>query len=91
MQFAYQARDLAGRVRDGEIVAETLDEAAKLVRREGLFLLKIIERGSRSDDHRMAIFQKRVTRQEIVYLTQLAVMIDAGVHFRRHRRARPGR
>lgn len=80
MQFAYQARDLAGRVRDGEIVADTLDEAAKLVRREGLFLLKIIERGSRSDDRRLEIFQKRVTRQEIVYLThQLAVMIDAGV------------
>ncbi|MGE3315627.1 MAG: type II secretion system F family protein [Planctomycetaceae bacterium] len=80
MQFAYQARDLAGRVRDGEIVADTLDEAAKLVRREGLFLLKIIERGSSHDDRPLEIFQRRVTRQEIVYLThQLAVMIDAGV------------
>lgn len=80
MQFAYQARDLAGRIRDGEIVAETLDEAAKLVRRDGLFLLSIIERGTRADHQRLSLFQKRVTRQEIVYLThQLAVMIDAGV------------
>lgn len=80
MQYIYQARDLAGRIRDGEIVAETLDEAAKLVRREGLFLLSIIERRNGSDERRLALFQKRVTRQEIVYLThQLAVMIDAGV------------
>ncbi len=80
MQFVYHARDLAGALRDGELFAETLDEAVKQIRRDGLFLLSIVEQGEGADVHQLSIFQRRVSRQEIVYLThQMAVMIDAGV------------
>lgn len=80
MQFAYQARDLTGRIRDGLITAETAAEATRQLRTEGLYLLSLDEHSGRAPVSSLPVFQKRITRNEIVYLTnQLAVMIDAGV------------
>jgi len=80
MEFTYQARDPGGHVRSGEIVAESLAEAANQVRRDGMFLISLVERATSGDDRPLALFQRRVSRQEVVYFThQLAVMIEAGV------------
>lgn len=80
MQFAYQARDLTGRIRDGLITAETAAEATRQLRTEGLYLLSLDEHSGRAPVSSLPVFQKRITRNEIVYLTnQLAVMVDAGV------------
>lgn len=80
MNFTYQARDIAGQIRDGEIVAASLEEATRQLRQEGMYLLSLQERASSAVRSEFALFQKRPKRTEIVYLTnQLAVMVDAGV------------
>ncbi len=80
MQFAYQARDASGRIRDGELVANTADEATAQLRADGLYLMSLVAREAKSKVTGPSLFQKRVHRQDIIYFTnQLAVMIDAGV------------
>ena len=79
MQFSYQAREASGQIRSGEINAENSDAAAQQLRRDGLYLLSIQETSAGSQGQ-MALFQKRITRSEIIYATtQLAVMVDSGI------------
>ena len=81
MIFTYQARDVTGRVRDGEITAASSEDATKQLRQDGMYLLSIEEANAgKSSGPKFNLFQKRVTRKDIIYFTnQLAVMIDAGV------------
>jgi type II secretory pathway component PulF len=80
MQFTYQARDMSGKLRQGELVAASLEEATRIVRKEGLYLLSMGEVKTAAVAVRTSLFQKRVPRAEVIYVTsQLAVMIDAGV------------
>ncbi len=80
MQFAYQARDVSGNMRQGELVASNPQEATKLLRKDGMYLLSLNEALESTDAQPFSMFQKRVSRSEIVYVTsQMAVMIDAGV------------
>lgn len=80
MQFTYQARDTGGRVRGGEICAEDAKQATQQLRQDGLFLLSLDETARGSTGSGSTLFQKRISRSDIIYLTsQLAVMIDAGV------------
>jgi type IV pilus assembly protein PilC len=80
MQFTYKARDASGRIRTGELSAAAADEAKKQLRQEGLFLLSLEEVAQKRASAGPSLFQKRIARAEIIYLTnQLAVMIDAGV------------
>ncbi|MEX0703958.1 MAG: type II secretion system F family protein [Planctomycetales bacterium] len=80
MQFAYQARDSGGRIRDGAIAAADTDEAARLLRRDGLYLLSLKEQAEDAAGGELALFRRRVSRSDIIYFTnQLAVMVDAGV------------
>ena len=80
MQFAYQARDITGHVHDGEITAADVHEATRQLRQEGMYLLALREKGAAAIGFDLALFQKRVSRSDIVYLTnQLAVMVDSGI------------
>lgn len=81
MNFAYQARDAGGRVREGEIAAATVEEAARLLRRDGLYLLSLKEKAvEAAAGFSLGLFRSGVLRSEIIYFTnQLAVMVDAGV------------
>ena len=80
MQFTYQARDVSGEVKSGEISADSAETATQQLRQDGLYLLSIEESSRVSSSAGLAMFQKKVSRSDIIYLTnQLAVMIDAGV------------
>lgn len=80
MQFAYQARDISGKVKEGLVAAATAADAMRQLRQEGLFLLNLTEAASEAAEVGRALMPKRISRTEIVYLTsQLAIMIDAGV------------
>ena len=81
MYFTYQARDLAGRICDGQVVADSADEAGRQLRQEGMYLLSLREGEAASgEDQLPAILRRRVRRGEMIYVYgQLAVMIDAGV------------
>jgi len=80
MQFAYRARDVGGNLRQGELAASTAQEAGRLLRQEGMFLVSLNEADEAPNTVSFSLFQKRVSRSEIVDVTnQMAVMIDAGV------------
>jgi len=80
MQFTYQARDTGGRIRNGELAANNVDEASRMLRQEGLYLLRIDEATRVTQAQFSKLFRRRVSRNEIIYLTsQLAVLVDAGV------------
>ena len=80
MHFVYQARDASGRVREGDIDAASAEEATRKLRQDGLYLLSLNQGAKASASTGLALFQKRIKRSDIIYLTnQLAIMIDAGV------------
>lgn len=80
MQFAYQARDLTGQPRNGVIVANAIEEVTHQLRSEGMLVVSVEEADDAAGDGEIGLFAKRVTKNEIIYLTnQLAVMVDAGV------------
>jgi len=75
MAFQYRVRDPMGKVHEGTLDAVTLDDAAQQLRRDGFQVLSIDE----SDDG-AGLFPRRVTKNEIIYLTnQLAIMVDTGI------------
>lgn len=75
MQYAYRARDTLGNVVLGSIDATGEDDAALLLRRDGLHLLKLEE-----DTGGITLFARRIRKDEIVYLTgQLAIMVETGI------------
>src|SRR5437870_4814069 len=79
MRFTYQARDPSGRVKEGEITATDREEATRLLRKEGNYLLALDE-AKAGDGAGGGLFKKRVSQGDIIYFTnQLAIMIDAGV------------
>jgi type IV pilus assembly protein PilC len=80
MLFTYQARDLTGKIRDGEISAASEAEATRQLRQDGMYLLSMAERKGAANVPGLELFQRRIRRGEIIYLTnQLSIMIDAGV------------
>ena len=80
MNFAYQARDGSGRLRDGEIAAAGPDEAALQLRKEGLYPIALREAAASASQAASSFGRRRVTRSEVIYVTnQLSVMVDAGV------------
>ena len=80
MNFAYQARNRDGEVQSGEITANDQDEAAQQLRRDGLYVMSIKEDSGPVVSAGLSIFQKKIKRDDIIYLTnQLSVMVDAGV------------
>lgn len=80
MRFSYQARNREGEVVSGEFTASNQDEATQQLRRDGLYVMSIEEESGSATSTVPSIFQKRIKRNDIIYLTnQLSVMVDAGV------------
>jgi len=74
MKYQYRARDPLGKVREGEIDADTIEVAAQRLRQDGLAILHLDE------DTDGSLFPRRVSKSDIIYLTsQLAVMVDTGI------------
>jgi type IV pilus assembly protein PilC len=80
MNFTYQARDERGKIREGEIMAGTADEAMQQLRHESLYLTSLEENTRTVSKPSPQWLRRRVPRAEIIYFTnQLAVMVDAGI------------
>lgn len=82
MRFTYQVRDASGKIKEGELNAASSAEATKQLRQDGVYILALTEAAARSGSGGagLALFQRRVSRADIIYLTnQLAIMVDAGV------------
>ncbi len=79
MQFAYLARDTAGKKLSGTVAADSQADAAHMLRQDGLYAISLEEARAKST-LTIPWFGRRVSRSELVYTTsQLAVMIDAGI------------
>lgn len=80
MLFTYQARDAQGAIRDGELSAASAEEASQQLRQDGMYLMSLDETDEGAKSTGLALFRRRVSRGEIIYMTnQLAVMVDAGI------------
>jgi type IV pilus assembly protein PilC len=82
MRFTYQVRDSSGRIKDGEINAASAADATRQLRQDGFYILSLTEAAARagSGSAALAIFQRRVSRADVIYVTnQLSIMVDAGV------------
>ena len=80
--FRYTARDQAGVSSTGQLAAQSAAEAARMLRGEGKFVIKLQELTQAATAQQMAQMagSRRVKRVEVIYfLTQLSLMIDAGV------------
>ncbi|GGH86064.1 type IV pilus assembly protein PilC [Pullulanibacillus pueri] len=77
--YNYTGRDLKGRKRHGGISAETRQEAAKLLREQGIAALELVE-GKPSLMSKDISFGKRVKSSDLViFLRQFATLVKAGV------------
>jgi type IV pilus assembly protein PilC len=82
-KFSYQARDGGGDLATGIVNAATMEEAAKSLRAEGKYIVKIVPAAKADDDDATVVAasrSKRVKRKEVIFFAhQLAVMIETGV------------
>lgn len=88
-QFAYTARDDAGQIVEGDIKAESELDAARTLRADGRFVVRV----ERSDGRRPAgrsaaptrergsgLFREKLAPDDLIFFTsQLAVMVETGV------------
>jgi type IV pilus assembly protein PilC len=86
--FAYVARDDTGTLVEGEVSAPSPTEAAKIIRGDGKFVVRINPKGSRAAAKTRpagaaasaSLFGKKYKPEDLIYFTnQLAVMIETGV------------
>lgn len=87
--FIYIAKDEAGATVNGTIAAESQAEAARAVRREGKFVVRMAQGGSAAALAKSAVpagaqtssgRRERYKPDDLIYFTnQLAVMLDTGV------------
>ncbi|MBN2477620.1 MAG: type II secretion system F family protein [Pirellulales bacterium] len=75
MTFDYRVRDPRGHTLAGTLEAASLEDASQQLRRDGFQILDLSE-----SDASLALLAKRVSRNEVIYLTsQLAIMVDTGI------------
>ena len=78
-RFNYRAKEKSGRVVRGEVEAETINEAAKLVRKQGLLILNLSLR-KKSLLSMINSIKERVRSSDVTGFTrQLATMVNAGL------------
>jgi type IV pilus assembly protein PilC len=85
--FTYAARDDTGRLIEGDVTASNQMEAARIVRSEGHFVVRVDSRNSRtaSSRARSKAMPKRkgggkLKQEDVIFFTnQLAVMVETGV------------
>lgn len=80
IQFKYQVRDSGGVFAAGVIAAEGLDDASRLLRREGKTIISLQESTGLDEQAVLAGRPKRIRRDDVIFFAnQLAVMVDTGV------------
>lgn len=73
--FQYKVRDNLGKQHAGDIEADSRDDAAAMLRRDGFHVLSLEE-----EETPLNLFPKRVKKSDIIYATsQLAIMVDTGI------------
>lgn len=81
--FVYQARDAEGEITGGQITAPSTEQASKMLRAEGKFVVSITEKGKSDDAGDVMTLQqraKRVKRDDVIYFAhQMAIMVETGV------------
>jgi type IV pilus assembly protein PilC len=86
--FAYVARDDTGSLVEGEVSAPSTAEAAKIVRGDGKYVVRIAPKGSRAAAKAQPagavattpLFGEKYKPEDLIYFTtQLAVMVETGV------------
>ena len=85
-RFNYLARDTSGASWDGDIIAKTQAEAARLLRAEGKYVVKLRQladaaAGQGREDAQIIVFGGGRVRQEdvIFFFNQLSIMVETGV------------
>jgi len=82
-RYQYQARDGSGALAGGVLVAPNAEEAGKLLRAEGKYIVSIAEAAdTEGDDTGLTLEQhgRRVRRQDVIFFAhQMAIMIETGV------------
>ncbi len=80
-KFVYQARNSAGASDSGTLLANDINEASHLLRKDGKIVISLHEAPSLTDETQVAHAPtKKVKRDSIIFFaTQLAVMVDTGV------------
>jgi type IV pilus assembly protein PilC len=86
-KYQYQARDSAGKSVTGSVTAEDVNEAARLIRREGKTVVAMTEESGAAAGKPPAlpagprhVSGRKVPLDQVIYFaTQLAVMVDTGV------------
>ncbi|MDP3994886.1 MAG: type II secretion system F family protein, partial [bacterium] len=78
-RFNYRAKDKSGRVVAGEVEAETINEAANLIKKQGLLILDLSIKKS-SPFAIITSIKERVKPSDVAGFTrQLATMVNAGL------------
>ena len=76
MKFQYQVRDPLGKMHEGNLEADSEEDARQLLRREGFAVVEISEDRAGNFD----LFAKPIKKNDIIYMTtQLAIMVDTGI------------
>jgi type II secretory pathway component PulF len=79
-KFAYEVRDGAGKSAGGVLAADSLEDASRMLRKEGKTIVNIREDRDSPAGGAPKSFSRRVKRDEVMFMaTQLAVMVDTGV------------
>jgi type IV pilus assembly protein PilC len=80
-RYAYQVRDGSGRSDAGMLMANDLDEASRLLRKDGKTIVTLNEDyGAAPAGHSDVPKYSNVKRDEVIFMAgQLAVMVDTGV------------
>jgi len=82
--FTYEARDGRGQIAAGTLMASTIEEASRMLRGEGKFIVRLKEVDQAEhdlvEDMPLKTAAKQVKRADVIYFThQMAIMIDTGV------------
>lgn len=85
-RFQYQARDASGQVAAGTLTAPTLEEAGRLLRGDGKFIVRLGPAGPDTDQPRdehtesVESAARKVRRADVIGMAQqMTVMLDTGV------------
>jgi len=83
--YSYQARDARGELVSGTVEAESASEVGRTLRRDGLYILDIIEGVQRKEQSIEEMFQNKqasrgAKREQVIdFAHQLSVMLETGV------------
>ncbi len=81
-RFKYRARDMAGKMQEGVVAAEDLDEAVRALRQRQYFPVVLTRQRTKEPEKNVSvgIFEQRISGKEIMlFCNQLATLLSSGV------------